>query len=120
MTKCKNNVGLMNDVLNRLEECKLTVESLVFSEDAVPTPEPELPPVEDETEFISKEELGVDVPNEGNKNIQDKINQIRQLCLQAITELANDPTSQEYDLMKRIWNLVDKTIENKKEDKPQA
>ena len=47
MTKCKNNVGLMNDVLNRLEECKLTVESLVFSEDAIPTSEPELPPVED-------------------------------------------------------------------------
>ena len=49
-------------------------------------------------------------------DVTDTINKIRQLALQAIAKLADDPTSEQYQLLKKVWNLVDKAFENKNND----
>ena len=43
-------------------------------------------------------------------SVKEKINQIRAIALDGIRELADNPTSKEYDVMKRIWNICDKSI----------
>jgi len=38
------------------------------------------------------------------------VNKMRIMCLDGLRELANNPESPEYDLLKKIWNLCDKTV----------
>lgn len=47
--------------------------------------------------------------------VKPLVDKIRVLALQGIAKLANNPGSETYDMLKRIWNMVDKTIEPKKE-----
>ena len=55
------------------------------------------------------------VPEESGSEVDvtDTINKIRQMALQAIAKLADNPTSKQYDIMKRIWNICDKSFDNK-------
>lgn len=48
-------------------------------------------------------------PTEG---IEKELTQIRKIALNVITRLADNPNSENYQLMKKIWNTVDKAIEN--------
>ena len=50
----------------------------------------------------------------GNKisGIEKELTQIRKIALNVITRLADQPSSEQYLLMKKIWNTVDKAIEN--------
>lgn len=44
--------------------------------------------------------------------IEKELTQIRKIALNVITRLADQPSSEQYLLMKKIWNTVDKAIEN--------
>lgn len=44
--------------------------------------------------------------------IEKELTQIRKIALNVITRLADHPSSEQYILMKKIWNTVDKAIEN--------
>lgn len=44
--------------------------------------------------------------------IEKELTQIRKIALNVITRLADQPSSEQYILMKKIWNTVDKAIEN--------
>lgn len=46
-------------------------------------------------------------------DIDGAIDEIRQIALKTIAKLAADPTDDKYQLMKKIWTLCDKTIEDK-------
>ena len=43
--------------------------------------------------------------------IEKELTQIRKIALSVINRLADQPTSPQYDTMKKIWNMVDKAIE---------
>ena len=45
--------------------------------------------------------------------VTQMINQIRQIALQGIAKLANNPTSIQYDALKKVWQIIDKTVETK-------
>ena len=46
------------------------------------------------------------------RGIEKELTQIRKIALNVITRLADQPSSEQYLLMKKIWNTVDKAIEN--------
>ena len=63
------------------------------------------------------------VNNKHDKNTRNSINgieneltQIRKIALNVITRLADQPSSEQYLLMKKIWNTVDKAIENNQQE----
>ena len=43
--------------------------------------------------------------------IEKELTQIRKIALSVINRLADQPTCPQYDTMKKIWNMVDKAIE---------
>lgn len=45
--------------------------------------------------------------------IKSVINNIRKQALQGIQQIADDPTSAEYDTLKKIWQLCDKAVDMK-------
>ena len=50
---------------------------------------------------------------QGDPEVTNMINQIRQIALQGIAKLANNPTSPQYDALKKVWQIIDKTVEVK-------
>lgn len=44
--------------------------------------------------------------------IKNEIDSIRQIALKTIARLAEDPTSESYQMMKKIWMMCDKAIES--------
>ena len=44
--------------------------------------------------------------------IKNEIDQIRQIALKTIAQLAEDPTAESYQMMKKIWMMCDKAIES--------
>ena len=46
------------------------------------------------------------------RGIEKELTQMRKIALNVITRLADQPSSEQYLLMKKIWNTVDKAIEN--------
>lgn len=44
--------------------------------------------------------------------IKNEIDGIRQIALKTIARLAEDPTSESYQMMKKIWMMCDKAIES--------
>lgn len=127
------------DSRNLIEEMKLmlrdktpsmTVESLVFGEGNDPMADvDQLPPkanlgqsqpatATDTTPFQSAEDEKV-AQNVSpiDAEIKPLIDQIRVLALKGVAKLANNPTSESYQLLKKIWQTVDKAAESA--NKPQ-
>lgn len=44
--------------------------------------------------------------------IKNEIDQIRQIALKTIARLAENPTAESYQMMKKIWMMCDKAIES--------
>lgn len=126
------------DNRNLIEEMKLilkdktpslTVESLVFGEGNDPMADvDQLPPKadiqthespsDDTTPFQSAEdEKMAQNVSPIDAEIKPLIDQIRVLALKGIAKLANNPTSESYVLLKKIWQTVDKAAESA--NKPQ-
>lgn len=57
-----------------------------------------------------EQEAATEEGQEISPSVKEKINQIRAIALDGVRELADNPTSKEYDVMKRIWNICDKSI----------
>lgn len=81
-----------------------TVESYVFGEDDAQDEPGDAPYADD---------MHNSVETTPKADINGRIQQIRKLVLQSLAEIADDPTSTEYDLFKKLLNLCDKTIEMK-------
>lgn len=91
---------------------EMTVESLIFGgESAEPRPDfdrgmPTEAPIEaNDNEKVAQEVSPVD------GEVKPIIDQIRVLTIQGIAKLAKNPTSEGYQLLKKIWTLVDKSVE---------
>ena len=113
--KFKKNIVMKRDnfsAINELREMlgmtkKLTLESFIMPEED--TSYAEVAP-QDNVEELPKEEKqedsGVNITG-----IEKELTQIRKIALSVINRLADQPTSPQYDTMKKIWNMVDKAIE---------
>lgn len=66
----------------------------------------------DEEEYIRQAQ------DPANAEVVNIINQIRQIALQGIAKLANNPESPLYDTLKKVWQIIDKTVETKEEEVP--
>ena len=55
-------------------------------------------------------------PKSKINDIEKELTDIRKIALSVITRLADQPSSEQYVLMKKIWNTVDKAIENGNEN----
>ena len=107
----KDNKQLINEMRSMLKEGKdkrkkLTVEAVVFDS-------PEMGMQPDEMNNPGFDDGQPDYFEDGDQ-ISGKtfqiVNQMRIMCLDGLRELANNPESPEYDLLKKIWNLCDKTV----------
>ena len=84
------------------ETKKLTLENYILPEEDNSFEE-EMP--------IRQEEM----PQENGDDItgiEKELTQIRKIALSVINRLADQPTSEDYNTMKKVWNLVDRAIEN--------
>lgn len=71
----------------------------------------------DEGSFDEEPPVNNDVDKAEDNNsdditgIEKELTQIRKIALSVINRLADRPTCPQYDTMKKIWNMVDKAIE---------
>jgi hypothetical protein len=106
----KDNFKEVNNLGKMLTEMKrLTLENYILPEEddsfeRDDSFEEEMP--RDEFNDVHKEENKNDV-----SGIEKELTQIRKIALSVINRLADQPTSPQYDTMKKIWNMVDKAIE---------
>ena len=98
----RDNFKDVENLRKMLSETKrLTLENYILPEEDNSFEE-EMP--------IQQEEM----PQENGDDItgiEKELTQIRKIALSVINRLADQPTSPQYDTMKKIWNMVDKAIE---------
>ena len=106
----RTNFSAINEIREMLGTTKkLTLESFIMpDEDVSYTDETVVP--QDNIEKLPKEEKQVD-SSVNISGIEKELTQIRKIALSVINRLADRPTSPQYDTMKKIWNMVDKAIE---------
>lgn len=100
----RDNFAEINEMRKMLSEVKsLTLENFIM---------PEEDSFEEETpiEADNEEEVLHTNPNDMS-SIEKELTQIRKIALSVINRLADQPTSEDYNTMKKIWNLVDRAIE---------
>ena len=107
----KDNFSAINEIREMLGTTKkLTLESFIMpDEDVSYTDETVVP--QDNIEKLPKEEKQVD-SSINISGIEKELTQIRKIALSVINRLADQPTSEDYNTMKKIWNLVDRAIES--------
>lgn len=106
--KRQSNREIIDEMKLMLEEKpKLTLESFVMPhmEENEEENYVEEPSVEDDAPIDKPEEMA------DNCGIEKELTQIRKIALSAINKLADRPTSNQYKIMKQIWNTVDKATE---------
>lgn len=112
----RNNFAAINEIREMLGTTKkLTLESFIMpDEDASYTrreaqADERVAPQDNVEEFSKEEKQGDGVAN--ISGIEKELTQIRKIALSVINRLADQPTSEDYNTMKKIWNMVDKVIE---------
>ena len=95
----KTNLQAVNEMKRSLDKIKkLTLEGFIMPEER------------EERDFGGEEEMAQERHSE-TSGIEKELTQIRKIALSVINRLADQPTSPQYDTMKKIWNMVDKAIE---------
>ena len=111
--KKRHNVNLIN-VMNHMLDGKksLTLESVVFGQDGEgPVPYENgpgydwMPSMDDEDDAEEVQQAPAD------PEVTGYMNQIRQIAIQGLAKLANTPESPQYDVLKKIWQILDKSVE---------
>lgn len=132
----KNNTDtrtLIQEMRDMLGTKKLTLEGLVYGEDGeemmgdanVPEDEmsmgqPSNEPRQQQPSVGGKGESQIPVmgqqeenPLDGDPEITELITNIRVMTLKGLTKLANNPETAQYDLLKKIFLQIDKSVEDK-------
>ena len=103
----KESLKALNEIKNILNK-QITLESVFFDEDNS---------FEENEGTSSDEEYTDDMPNENESlDFSETVNSIRETALKGVTKFANNPSSQEYDFFKKIWNMCDKFANPKQKD----
>ena len=113
-----NTRELISEMRQMLGPSKMTCEGLVYGEDG------------DEMMYdkpaVGEEQIGTEQmdgmggmnpdeqnPLDGDPEITKLITNIRVLTLKGLTKLANNPETAQYDLLKKIFLQIDKSVEDK-------
>ena len=138
MAKKYNNINkeserLINEMKQTLKTRipKLTLESLVFDEamddfdgnyDDMPQgrPAPQQQMMDNKPFNAADDEKVAQNVSPIDGEIKPLIDQIRVLALQGVAKLANNPTSESYQLLKKIWGIVDKAAESANKNQNQG
>lgn len=99
----KNTLNEIKEILNK----NITLESVFFSED-----NDEFQNNVDDMNTDDEIENG-DEEFENVNSFEDTVNQIRKTALDGVTAYSSNPSSQEYDFFKKIWNMCDKFVSPK-------
>lgn len=108
MKKNISNDTLINEMKDILNPKMGLIESIVFDEESYDN-ESDNPGYDfsGDDDFDMPDDNGV---KQGNSIVKDVIDKIRLLSLQGIQKLASNPDGVEYDTLKKIWQLCDKTV----------
>lgn len=123
--KNNKNIRLISEMKETLAKGRKGVlESLVFDDDMSFETENDTPGYDVDVDFEETEKE--ETPSNGTpmKNTQQVktpevksvIDNIRRTALQGIQQIADNPTSAEYDVLKKIWQLCDKAVDMKQPD----
>lgn len=107
----------MLSVKNRAPKRKPLLEGYLSEEDFDPTMSQQQPMgQEGEEDFPLQGMEGGEgdamAQEQGILPIKNEIDQIRQIALKTIARLAENPVSESYQMMKKIWMMCDKAIES--------
>lgn len=103
----RTNIKVVNEMKNHLNNMKkLTLEHFVLPTDD----DIDNNFLEDETNDDEIDDNLVD-GKEIDKGIESDLMQIRKIALNAINRYSDRTVSTEYEIMKKIWSMVDKTLE---------
>lgn len=110
----KNNIKTINENIKEVE--KLLKESMCFHEED--SMEDENLNDFNEEEFETTEmdepiESNIETPSIENKNIDSYVDHIRKYALNGLSALCENPESEEYQMLKKIFQMCDKKPENK-------
>lgn len=108
--KLKSTNELISEMRRMLRKPTLTLENMVFDEDDKNYYDSENGKYSDNMHGRVKDIPGREMTRD-EESANDAVSKIRRIALGRIAQLSNDPTSSEYDLMKRIWNLCDKSLD---------
>lgn len=138
----KNNIDtkqLISEMRQMLGTKRMTVEGLVYGEDGEEmmggnemggnggSPEAAAAPeaAASEADAAAAQEMGSqnqqipgmnpkeENPLDGDPEITELITNIRVMTLKGLTKLANNPETAQYDLLKKIFLQIDKSVEDK-------
>lgn len=70
-----------------------------------------------ETEIPSKTQDNIQPSQEQGFDVDEFIDNIRKQSLKGMAQLADDPLSEQYQILKKVWQIVDKAAEMKGQDK---
>ena len=126
-----NTKKLIEEMKQMLGTRKVTCEGLVYGEDGeemmndgAGAPEPQQAPQAPEQNPEQQVPQGVENnipginnkeenPLDGDPEITKLITSIRVMTLKGLTKLANNPETAQYDLLKKIFLQIDKSVEDK-------
>ena len=131
INKTQNLISEMREMLYpRQDIFSLMNEGLVYGEDGeefiggeneMSMEEPQnIPQQQQPMNNQPQQPMGEQNPLDGDPEISKLITNIRVQTLQGLTKLAENPESAQYELLKKIFLLVDKAVEDKIDPNKQA
>lgn len=131
INKTQNLISEMREMLYPKQDIfSLMNEGLVYGEDGeefiggeneMSMEEPQnIPQQQPMNNRPQQQPMGEQNPLDGDPEISKLITNIRVQTLQGLTKLAENPESAQYELLKKIFLLVDKAVEDKIDPNKQA
>ena len=131
INKTQNLISEMREMLYPKQDIfSLMNEGLVYGEDGeefiggeneMSMEEPQnIPQQQPMNNRPQQQPMGEQNPLDGDPEISKLITNIRVQTLQGLTKLAENPESAQYELLKKIFLLVDKAVEDKVDPDKQA
>ena len=127
--KSRNTRQFINEMRYMLDvkpSRRMTLEGLVYGEDGeefMDNGQEEMPQDQNAMQAQQQAIGGKDAmeanPLDEDPQIAQLITNIRVETLQGLTQLANNPESAQYELLKKIFLLIDKAVEDKTENEMQ-
>ena len=111
----------LNEAIHFEDESMLPEEDALPDEEEMPTPEmeqPEMPEPEvddpgiETSEEMPEEDPLIDLDKGPGRELVDKI---RKISLNGLAQMAETPELPEYEVLKKIWQLCDKSLAERKE-----
>ena len=104
---------MLNEEQKSLKKKKL-LEGYLSEKDFDPSIQEEPMPQDDDfpLEGVEGGDGDAMAQQQGILPIKNEIDQIRQIALKTIARLAENPVSESYQMMKKIWMMCDKAIES--------